>query len=93
MLRELLRDSDQVFRYGGEVFAAVLPETPRPEAVKVAERIRIFVETESPRLLKQLTKTRGVTVTVGVAALHDDGDDLPALLQVAEGMENRDKGR
>lgn len=93
MLRELLRDSDQVFRYDGEVFVAILPETPRSEAGKVAERIRIFVETESPRFLTQITKTRGVTVSVGVAALHDDGGDLPALLQVVASLAKRGQGR
>lgn len=83
MLRELLRGSDKVFRSGGEEFVAILPETPRSEAGKVAERIRIFVETESPRFLTQVTRTRGVTVSVGVAALHDDGVDLQSLLEAA----------
>ena len=49
MLKELLRDCDSLFRYGGEEFVSLLPETPLADAVKVAERIRIFVETESPR--------------------------------------------
>ena len=49
MLKDLLRDCDSLFRYGGEEFVSLLPETPLADAVKVAERIRIFVETESPR--------------------------------------------
>jgi len=86
MLHELLRDCDMVFRYGGEEFVALLPETSLDEAVKVAERIRIFVETESPRFPTQITKTHGVTVSVGVAARPEDGNDTKSLLKVVEGL-------
>ena len=80
MLKELLRDCDSLFRYGGEEFVTLLPETPLAEAAKVAERIRIFVETESPRFLTGITKTHGVTVSVGVAALPENGADEQILL-------------
>ena len=86
MLKELLRDCDSLFRYGGEEFVTLLPETPLDEAVKVAERIRIFVETESPRFLTGITKTHGVTVSVGVAALPDHGADTQALLQKVDAL-------
>jgi diguanylate cyclase (GGDEF)-like protein len=84
--KELLRDCDSLFRYGGEEFVTLLPETPLDEAVKVAERIRIFVETESPRFLTGITKTHGVTVSVGVAALPDHGVDTQALLQKVDDL-------
>ena len=86
MLKELLRDCDSLFRYGGEEFVTLLPETPLAEAVKVAERIRIFVETESPRFLTGITKTHGITVSVGVAALPDHGSDTQSLLQKVDGL-------
>jgi diguanylate cyclase (GGDEF)-like protein len=86
MLRELLRDCDTIFRYGGEEFVALLPETALPEAIKVAERIRIFVETESPRFLTKITKTHGITVSVGVAALPEDGADTTTLLKMVDDL-------
>jgi diguanylate cyclase (GGDEF)-like protein len=86
MLKELLRDCDPIFRYGGEEFVTLLPETPLAEAVKVAERIRIFVETESPRFLTGITKTHGVTVSVGVAALPDNGTDARMLLKKVDDL-------
>ncbi len=86
MLKELLRDCDSLFRYGGEEFVTLLPETPLAEAVKVAERIRIFVETESPRFLAGITKTHGITVSVGVAALPDHGSDTQSLLQKVDDL-------
>ena len=86
MLRELLRDCDTIYRYGGEEFVALLPETALSEAIKVAQRIRIFVETESPRFLTGITKTHGVTVSVGVAALPDDGNDPVSLLKSVDDL-------
>ena len=86
MLHELLRDCDTVFRYGGEEFVVLLPETPLAEAIKVAERIRIFVETESPLFLTEITKTHGVTVSVGVAALPNDGSDAKSLLKAVDDL-------
>jgi diguanylate cyclase (GGDEF)-like protein len=40
MIAESIRNSDIAFRYGGEEFAVVLPETCVFEAVHIAERIR-----------------------------------------------------
>jgi diguanylate cyclase (GGDEF)-like protein len=91
MLKELLRDCDSLFRYGGEEFVTLLPETPLAEAAKVAERIRIFVETESPRFLTGITKTHGVTVSVGVAALPENGADEQILLKKVDDLMYRAK--
>ena len=52
----------------------------------MAERIRIFVETESPRFLTGITKTHGITVSVGVAAFPEDGSDNKALLKTVDDL-------
>lgn len=41
LIQKLIRDADSAYRYGGEEFIIVLPETTREEAARVAERIRI----------------------------------------------------
>jgi diguanylate cyclase (GGDEF)-like protein len=92
LLRELLRDCDQVYRYGGEEFVALLPETRLQEALVAAERVRIFVETESPRFLTGITKTHGITVSIGVASFPDDGTDTPSLLKAVDDLMYRAKG-
>jgi diguanylate cyclase (GGDEF)-like protein len=84
LLRELLRGCDKIFRYGGEEFAALLPETSFPETLNVAERIRIFIETESMHFLEHIARNQGITVSVGVAAFPQDGETMPELLQVVD---------
>jgi diguanylate cyclase (GGDEF)-like protein len=92
LMRELLRDCDLVYRYGGEEFIALLPETGLNEALIVAERIRIFVETESPRFLTGISKTHGVTVSIGVASFPEDGADGEALLKNVDDLMYLAKG-
>jgi diguanylate cyclase (GGDEF)-like protein len=81
LCRKSLREIDILGRYGGEEFAALLPETPLPAAWNAAERLRrgvaeLAVETEHGNL--------SVTVSVGLAAMTDDCPDLPALLARAD---------
>ena len=95
LLRELLRGSDVVFRYGGEEFVVMLPETPFEDALLVAERIRIFIETESPRFLDRITGSHGITVSVGVASFPEDGDSVAALFKTVDDLmyEAKRKGK
>lgn len=47
LIKDCLREVDLVFRYGGEVFACVLPVTALINGVNVAERIRFMVKEHS----------------------------------------------
>ncbi len=40
-IRNLIRDADSAYRYGGEEFIIILPESNSEEAARVAERIRL----------------------------------------------------
>ncbi|GAA2512504.1 diguanylate cyclase [Winogradskya humida] len=71
-----VRDSDLVFRYGGEEFALLLADTPPAEALRVAERVRAAVE--ALRIPHERGLGGVVTVSAGVAA--HDGDISPSLL-------------
>lgn len=64
MLRERIRGSDTLGRYGGEEFLLVLPQTDRPGAVALAERLRQAVESH---VFKVGLAAVRVTVSVGVA--------------------------
>jgi diguanylate cyclase (GGDEF)-like protein len=58
-----LRPYDYLGRFGGEEFLVVLPNTVQPEAIAVAERIRILVA-EQGALVEG--HQYGVTVSIGV---------------------------
>jgi diguanylate cyclase (GGDEF)-like protein len=65
VLLESLRKTDSVYRYGGEEFTVILPETGGKEAINVAERIRKQLETET--FCPTSDKAVHVTASIGVA--------------------------
>lgn len=65
VLLESLRKTDSAYRYGGEEFTVILPETGDEEAISVAERIRKRLETET--FCPTSDKAVHVTASIGVA--------------------------
>ncbi len=80
-LRHFSRNSDVVARLGSDEFVVVLRGVSlRSDAGAVAQRIRAGVM--APMQLGTAVARMGVCL--GVALLHEDGQDMAALLQVAE---------
>jgi len=61
ILKNNVRESDAVGRWGGEEFLIILPQTSTEDAMVVAEKIRVAVCKESFKTLKQITCSLGVT--------------------------------
>jgi diguanylate cyclase (GGDEF)-like protein len=82
ILAEGVRGSDIVFRYGGEEFLALLPETNLEGAVALAEKIR---EDAVARLFGYGEHMLKLTLSVGVASLCDgeSGNDMVARADLA----------
>ncbi len=80
-MRQQVRESDFVGRFGGEEFAILLVGTTAEEACRVADRIRCGVGVV--RVFSR-EKMVGVTISVGVAILGDHGRDLNELLDAAD---------
>jgi len=72
LLKEL-RKADYAFRYGGEEFLCMLPETGLATACEVAERLRMAVQAKT-----------GVTISLGVAAFTDEMPDKDTLVRKAD---------
>ena len=73
VLKEALRTSDLIIRYGGEEFIALLQDTDRAGAMIVAEKVRRAVESFKITLgATVLTKT----VSIGVADFPEDADEF-----------------
>jgi diguanylate cyclase (GGDEF)-like protein len=76
-----LRHTDFCGRLGGEEFAAVLPNTPAPGALAVAEKMRSAIERH---IVEVEAFAIGVTASFGVAALDASTADADALLDAAD---------
>jgi diguanylate cyclase (GGDEF)-like protein len=74
-----------VCRWGGEEFVIISPNSNRAQLLQVAEKVR--------QAVMALAGTPRVTVSLGVAAFPEDGDDVEALLGVADGALYRAKTR
>lgn len=61
LMRESFRFNDQLFRYGGEEFVAVLSETDLDTALVVLERFRTTISQHNFAQLNQVTVTIGVS--------------------------------
>lgn len=61
LLKNNSREYDYIFRYGGEEFALVLPQTTLAQAMEVAEKYRNLVAKEDFGLGKSLTVSTGVS--------------------------------
>jgi diguanylate cyclase (GGDEF)-like protein len=78
MLRRDLREVDELYRYGGEEFAILLPETGVKGATVVAERMRARVEShtlksrDNPDLSIQITASFGVAAYNTLDTSHKD---------------------
>jgi diguanylate cyclase (GGDEF)-like protein len=81
VLRQGLRQTDIVGRYGGEEFLVVLPHTDCIGARVVAERIRTRMTRTSMDNGKGYTFA--ITVSLGIAA-HLDNDDVDSLVSRAD---------
>jgi two-component system, cell cycle response regulator len=77
-----VRAFDLVARYGGEEFVVVLPETPLPVAVVVAERLRAVVA-EKPIVVGEGAEI-GVSISVGVAVTRDATETAASLMRRAD---------
>ena len=78
VINQTIRDSDIGFRYGGDEFAILLPETSITEGQTVADRLRKTVESS--------IEWRGVplTLSIGIASWPTDGIMKEALIQSSD---------
>jgi diguanylate cyclase (GGDEF)-like protein len=79
-LNEVNRQTDLIFRYGGEEFVILLNETSQAGAQVIAERIRLAIEKASVDAAGQKLK---ITVSLGAAALKPN-DSKDRLFQRAD---------
>ena len=77
LMRQAVRGSDLVVRYGGDEFLLLLPETDEAQAVQLAERILSAVRAES-------WPCAPVTMSAGTAAMSSETPDPSRLVSLAD---------
>lgn len=60
-IQDRLRDSDKLFRYGGEEFAVLLTQTNQEDALTLAEELRVIVELQDYGIDRPVTISGGVS--------------------------------
>jgi diguanylate cyclase (GGDEF)-like protein len=81
ILLKSLRKTDSAYRYGGEEFAVILPETGGNQAVHFAERIREGFEKHA--FLIRQDGSLSVTASIGIAQ-YKQGEEISAFIKQAD---------
>jgi diguanylate cyclase (GGDEF)-like protein len=78
-LNNALRETDSLFRYGGEEFTTLLPNTDKQDAILVAERMRSTVD--------QL-EIKGQAITVSIGLTTFNGRNYASLQEMFSHTDN-----
>ena len=81
-IKQHIRSTDLVARYGGEEFVVIMPEAESEQAVHLAERLRIQIETFMRSY--SAADEKWFTISVGIAGFPEHGTDVDALLRRAD---------
>ena len=79
-MKQSLRNSDMVGRFGGEEFLVIIPNCMGEELIRLAERIRISVN----KPVAYHDKLIPVSCSVGVSVYYDPQENVHEILQRAD---------
>jgi len=76
-VKQSIRETDILTRYGGEEFMIYLPHTERQLAQKIAERVRLSVESNLMAVDHEVGQV-SITISIGILSIEDfECDDVP----------------
>lgn len=89
IIRNIIRETDTPFRYGGEEFAILLPQTGSQGAMEVAERLRQAIQ--AVPFLGPTGAVIQATVSIGIATYPVDARSWGDLVSIADSAMYRAK--
>jgi diguanylate cyclase (GGDEF)-like protein len=78
LINKAIRNTDLAFRYGGDEFAVILPQSATNDAIVVAERVRGRIASEMSK------KDIRVSASLGLASWPNDGVTTEELVNAAD---------
>ena len=90
IIKSCLRKLDSAYRYGGEEFTVILPETSCEEAHTVAQRIKSALKAEN--FIPKQGKEAQITISIGVTEYSPD-EQLSEFIQRADKAMYLSKGK
>jgi len=84
VIKQNLRNSDILVRFGGEEFVALLPETNSKNAYLAGEKLRTAVEKDMHFQPQNLNKEQKVTISIGVSNYPTDAYSGESLISKAD---------
>jgi len=92
VIKSCLRTMDSAYRYGGEEFTIILPETTGKEAKNVAQRISDAVESE--RFSPETREDFSITISIGVTEYFKKEQLSTFIRRADQAMyKSKEKGR
>ncbi len=76
----VLREGDSIYRYGGDEFAMLLPETTKENSIEVAERLKNIFASDFSNNKNRIH----LSLSMGVASYPEDGKDEKGLIGAAD---------
>lgn len=81
IISDSIRDNDLAFRYGGEEFSILLPNTDIKDGMVVAERVRKAVES---MIYDKGNNNVKITISIGCASCPTDATNIRKLISLAD---------
>ena len=91
ILTSNMRPYEKIYRYGGEVFAILMPDTDRDRALSAAGRLQRTIEQAKFEGEKESQPNGTITVSIGVATFPSDADHRDKLIDTANSALHRAK--
>ncbi|TEU01082.1 MAG: GGDEF domain-containing protein [Candidatus Stahlbacteria bacterium] len=82
VMKERIRNSDILSRYGGEEFTIILPKTPAEKCHNLAEELRKVIEDR--KILSLDGKSLSITVSIGISEFPSHADNKNDLVAAAD---------